>query len=371
MIGRIKIHSFLILMTVVGLAWVFSPLALCALPEAKKEAEITLSGLKIDPLNISGIAAKGDLLVLGSDEKSSIQVFKKSGLNTYQATSSGPIELDTPSPEIDIEGIAWNDRYVYAVCSHSLARKEIKNDKTVAENHKRLQVISEESAAQKRSQIFRLKLDAEGALVPHSLERITLHQILATHPIFERFQRIPSKENGIDIEAIAVDGNGLLIGFRGPSLRGPYIPVLALKFQEGLFQSDALRVEDRFLDLGGRGIRDMAAVPGGEFLVLGGPVGDEPIAYQLYYWDGQDALPGTDAPDAQSHVKPLCQISCPRVLADHTLPMPGESYTACNDSMAKPEGVEALEIKEGKIRFIIAYDGAPAGMPTLFSCALR
>ena len=161
----------------------------------------------------------------------------------------------------------------------------------------------------------------------------------------------------------------LLIGFRGPSLRGPYIPVLALKFKGGRFKTDAIRPEDRFLDLGGRGIRGMTEVSGGGFLVLGGPIGDEPTPFQLYFWDGQDALPGKDAPEAKDHVKPICRISCPDVRLDgEKVTVLSENYVSCDESSAKAEGVEFVEIKEGEIRFIIAYDTAPNGAPTLFSC---
>lgn len=161
----------------------------------------------------------------------------------------------------------------------------------------------------------------------------------------------------------------MLIGFRGPSLRGPYIPVLALTFKGDRFKTDSIRSEDRFLDLGGRGIRDMTKIPGGGFLVLGGPVGDEPTPYQLYFWDGQDALPGKDAPDAKNHVKPICRISCPEIPLDgKNVAVLSDNYVSCDTSSAKAEGVEFVEMKEGEIRFIIVYDSATNRAPTLFSC---
>ena len=366
--ARGKMHRFLLVLIATG--WILSVssvVAICAPPDAKKEATLNLSGVSIDPLNVSGIATRDGLLVIGSDEGSSIQVFKKTGPNTYQATASGPIQLDAPSAEVDIEGIAWDESYLYVVGSHSLARKQVKNDKTVAENHKRL--ADEPKDEQSRKQLFRLKLDPEGTLISGSLEKMTLDNVFKNHPILERFRHIPSKENGIVIEAIAVNGSELLIGFRGPSLRGPYIPVLVLKFKGGRFKTDAIQTDDRFLDLGGRGIRDMTKVPDGGFLVLGGPVGDEPTPYQLYFWDGQDALPGKDAPEAKDHVKPICRISCPDVHLDgKNVAALGENYVSCDNSSAKAEGVEFVDMQESEIRFIIVYDTAPNGAPTLFSC---
>lgn len=355
------------LFVLILMGWMLSVLpvvAICAPPDAKKEATLNLSGVSIDSLNVSGIAVRDGLLVIGSDEGASIQVFKKTGPNTYQAIASGPIQLDASSREVDIEGIAWGEGHVYVVGSHSLARKEAKEDKTVAQNHQRLADEPRDEVA--RKQIFRLKLDFNGALVPGSLEHITLDQVFQSHPILERFSHIPSKENGIDIEAIAVNGNELLVGFRGPSLRGPYIPVLVLTFQGDRFETAAIGTEDRFLDLGGRGIRDMTAIPGGGLLVLGGPVGDEPTPYQLYFWDGHDALPGKDAPKAKDRVKPICRIGCPDVDLDGAVR--SNNTVSCDTSPAKAEGVEFVEMKGGEIRFIIVYDTATNGAPTLFSC---
>ncbi len=114
------------LFVLISTGWMLSALpivAICAPPDAKKEATLNLSGVSIDPLNVSGIAEKDGLLVIGSDEGSSIQVFKKTGPHTYEATASGPIQLDAQSAEVDIEGIAWGDSHDYVVGSHSLARK--------------------------------------------------------------------------------------------------------------------------------------------------------------------------------------------------------------------------------------------------------
>ena len=99
---------------------------------------------------------------------------------------------------------------------------------------------------------------------------------------------IDSKENGIDIEGIAVRDGVPYVGFRGPVLRGNDVPVLVVK------QFDiASDHELRFVNLGGLGIRDLVAVHGG-FLVLAGAVGDAQLPYELWFWTGDDALEGTD-----------------------------------------------------------------------------
>ncbi len=51
-----------------------------------------------------------------------------------------------------------------------------------------------------------------------------------------------------------------------------------------------------YLTLGGRGIRGMSEMAKKEdgYLVLAGPVGDEPTPYMLYHWNGEDTVPEID-----------------------------------------------------------------------------
>jgi hypothetical protein len=80
-------------------------------------------------------------------------------------------------------------------------------------------------------------------------------------------------------------------------------------------------------------------------------VGDGPTSYRLYLWDGEDAVPGKDRPDASGHVRPLCGI-----------PLPSDT--------AKAEAVGFLEHEAGTLRVLIAYDGAENGAPMVFACPM-
>jgi Protein of unknown function (DUF3616) len=94
-----------------------------------------------------------------------------------------------------------------------------------------------------------------------------LQGILKGDKILGPFTKIPSKENGTDIEGIAVKDETLFLGFRGPVRRENFVPVMVLQLD---------RPEDyelRFVNLDGHGIRDITAVENG-FLIIGGPVGD-------------------------------------------------------------------------------------------------
>lgn len=303
----------------------------------------------IDPENISGVAVSGDFLILGSDEGAAIQVLKKQSQNTYLSDKDQRIILDDSGEEVDIEGIAAGEEYIYVVGSHSRKRQKVKKNKSLKKNKKRLATVKTEPS---REQLFRLKLDQNGQLLEESIQQITLRDIFKSHPVLALFQPIPSKENGIDIEGIAINEKQgeVYLGFRSPVLRGNFTPIMVLTFTNGKFKKKNIKHELRYLSLGGRGVRGMTQLSNA-FLILGGPVGGQPMSYMLYYWDGKDMLPGKDHPEAATHIKQLCEIPLP-------------------DSKAKAEGIEFLKQENGKVYVLVVYDGEKNGGGKIFSCSL-
>jgi hypothetical protein len=89
-----------------------------------------------------------------------------------------------------------------------------------------------------------------------------------------------SKVGGLDVEGAARWGDRLLLGLRGPLLDGGRALVLALPAG-----APASGVVDAWaLDLGGRGVRDMAQ-DGDALLILAGPTGGGPApSPALYRW---------------------------------------------------------------------------------------
>ena len=336
--------------------------------DSKLIKDITLEGdlIKQDKKpnirdNISGISIKGDILVVGSDEGADILVFKKEDDLKYNEAEHVCIPLDGKScgkerkgTEIDIEGMAWGKKYLYVIGSHSRARKRVKSDKSASENRNRLETVKIEPT---REQLFRLKLDKEGKIVEGSkIKKISLRNLFANHRILSLFQPIPSKENGIDIEGLAVkkvDGEDrLYLGFRGPVLRGNYAMIMILEFEEGKFKAKKIKdnLKIHYVNLGGRGIRGITEVKSGGFILLSGPVSDakmddEKTRYKLYFWNGED--------DDVSGVarKPLC-------------PVPVRKG-------AKAEGIELLnkgKANTDEYQFVVVYDGAKKGGATFFTC---
>lgn len=97
----------------------------------------------------------------------------------------------------------------------------------------------------------------------------------------------PGKENGLDIEGLAVFDERLLIGMRGPVLRGWAVlleiePVDQAPGRLALAViADGQRYRKHFLDLDGLGIRELAR-DGDDLLIIAGPTMPLPGAQRLY-----------------------------------------------------------------------------------------
>jgi len=135
-------------------------------------------------------------------------------------------------------------------------------------------------------------------------------------------------------------------------LRGNFTPILRCRFGPPPTDHEIL-----FVDLGGRGVRDLATVDDG-ILILAGPVGDGPGSYQLYLWDGRDMVPGTGAPTS---------VKDPglRLLGD--LPDP----TPLDGSHPKAEGLAIMEAKDKPWEVLVVYDGLNDGNATRFKVDKR
>lgn len=292
--------------------------------------------------DVSAIAAFDDFLVIGSDEavgtenENYVQVLRRTGANQYNVDHNILVLKGNKEDgkEMDIEGIAVSGHDIYVIGSHSCRRKTVKSD----EKHKaNLKTFSDDEIRQEKNRyaLFRLTVDANAQETKR--KQISLRDIIKNDPVLKTFDKIPSKENGIDIEGIAVKDDWLYVGFRGPLFRENYTPVMKLQFDNPKDTYELL-----FLNLGGRGIRDIASVSGG-FLILAGPVGDGPGSYQLYFWDGKDMVPGSNRRvEEVGHVNLLGELIPPE--------------------KGKAEGVVVLGSTDDATHdLVIVYDGAQNG----------
>ena len=91
---------------------------------------------------------------------------------------------------------------------------------------------------------------------------------------------MPSKENGLDIEGIAIARDHVSLGLRGPILDG--FAVIA-----HLEVDTDLNVKDHylsFLDLGGLAVRDLCRATG-RLVIIAGPMNDAEGPLAIYEWE--------------------------------------------------------------------------------------
>ncbi|UVK35812.1 DUF3616 domain-containing protein (plasmid) [Mesorhizobium sp. AR10] len=103
---------------------------------------------------------------------------------------------------------------------------------------------------------------------------------LAGDAYLKPFLGLPSKENGLDIEGLAVTEDEVLLGLRGPRLDNSAV-VVHLRLNKNL-EVKSYRLS--FLDLGSLAIRDLSR-NGKAIFIIAGPVGDALGPFRLYRWE--------------------------------------------------------------------------------------
>lgn len=204
--------------------------------------------------------------------------------------------------EVDVEGLDYHDGYLWLVGSHSIKRKRLKVDKDRDDEDKKSIIrLSETDAEGNRFILARIPLTAgddtgehdlrrsvesrslEAAQLPCTMTGNSLTDAIAgkgrgeADPHLYPYLSIPGKDNGFDIEGLAVSGESIFLGLRGPVLRG-WAVVLEIRVEAD--HSSVLRLKQigpgkrpykkHFLDLGGLGVRDLC-IDGSDLLILAGP----------------------------------------------------------------------------------------------------
>ena len=249
--------------------------------------------------NLSGAAFTGDWLWVAGDEACGVDRLRRLDPVSGEALRFGEVRdfpladlLDLPGAaeeEADLEGMAVADGFLWVVGSHGLKRKNAKPGRDHAENAKRLAKVTLdgnrrllaclpiEANANGEPCLVREAADGRRALrLKGDAETNLLTRALADDPHFGPYMAIPGKDNGFDIEGLAVDGHRLLLGLRGPVLRG-WSAVLEIAIDT---RSDPLRlvplddsgtlIRKHFLQLDGLGVRDLH-FSGDDLYILAGP----------------------------------------------------------------------------------------------------
>lgn len=254
--------------------------------------------------DVSGVARIGDTLFLACDETATVEVLHRVGDARYGEHETVHLDelFDLPDPdgELDIEGLAIDDGRLWIVGSHSCTRRKPKKDEPV--DAKALNRLAEIKPNPNRHFLGcvplvplgerRWCIGDEGAMLPVKHGHNALSKVLTKDPHIAPFIGVPAKENGFDIEGIAVDGNCVAVGLRGPVINewAVIVSFRAKAKRRKIRVDKPLDYTKHWLGLDGLGVRDLKA-DGPDLLILAGPTQalDGPV--RVYRWSGwRDAV---------------------------------------------------------------------------------
>lgn len=275
------------------------PLALDGAPDKKGDRRAELSGVVLD----------GDKLVAISNEPLKhndfpAQVFRRSGAGYVFDHDEVVARPDgTACVKADFEGLTRAGETYFAIGSHSLT--------------------SEGEACPERRTLVSFRLTGAPGRV-QSLALSSLDPIITAHPDLKGHVGQLPKEGGVDIEGLAAQGGHLFVGFRGQVAGNN---ALVLVIPQDLAKIGPSTTTTRHVDLGGRGIRDLAPLADGRLVILAGPSGkDKSTTFRTYIWDGLSPSPELE-----------CDLG----------PFGG----------TKPEGIALIPGEASPRRYVLVYDG--------------
>jgi hypothetical protein len=264
--------------------------------------------------NLSAVRTDGRVVWLAGDETATVERLEADNEQepaeygdgrTFRLADLVRLPGEDEDEEADIEGLARSGNFLWAVGSHSLRRKQIKLRHSGAKALKRLARVEGQANRQILVRIPVVDIDGLPCLVAEAVvngvrHRATilggrggLRELLRDDEHLAPFLPIPGKDNGLDVEGIAVQGERVYLGLRGPVLRGwafvlelrPYVD----REEPGRLRlrpfDDGMPYRKHVLDLDGLGVRDLCPC-GDDLLVLAGPTMDLDGPVRIYRWHG-------------------------------------------------------------------------------------
>jgi hypothetical protein len=283
------------------------------------DVEHALAGGKDLRDGLSAAARVGPDLFVAADEGTALErLTTADGAAFGEHATFGLAELlDLPGGsgvEVDVEGMDYREPYLWVVGSHSLKRK--KPDPDAEDAAAEIDTLAEIRDEENRYLLARIPLERDRETGRHTPRRSCpdpadpartltaarvkgegrksqLMRALAKDPHLGPFRGVPGKDNGLDVEGLALAGERVFLGLRGPVLRG-WATILEtepvetkdperLKLRK--IGPGGRRFRKHFLDLGGLGIRELST-DGPDLLILAGPTLDMDGPVTLFRWIG-------------------------------------------------------------------------------------
>ncbi|MCG6943521.1 MAG: DUF3616 domain-containing protein [Thiohalocapsa sp.] len=274
----------------------------------------------------------------GTDERNGLscltpQPAAASGAATFgahrQIDLAGALDLpDGKDEEIDIEGMDYGEGRIWFVGSHTSTRRGAEPDDLGRKQRKALRDVKRrlnrfmlgcfepDGAAVRLAQ---LPIGKRGNKLSEALrDDDHLAPFLRSQDARPGWPQLAAKENGFDIEGLAVRGERLFLGLRGPVLRG-WALLLEVAVDDG--KAPKLKLEQigralggkkrvyrkHFLALDGMGVRDLCW-QGNDLLLLAGPTMD--ITGRQTLWRLRDAATLDDDSITRRgrHLEPLFDL---------------------------------------------------------------
>ena len=250
--------------------------------------------------NLSAVAAYGDYLWTASDEGRTIECLKRdgSGYRLHDQVKLDDICTELPQDpdpdtgklaEADIESLAICGKKLWICGSHCRVRAKPKKKPGEPDDVKRVVPHFKTRPSRHLFGYARIKGDGGGLakMATHLpfTKAGSLRDLLAKMEFLDDFVGLPSKENGLDIEGLSViPKNRVFFGLRGP-LADSFAIVVEAKFDSDLKLAGDMALH--FIDLGGLGVRDLAAYRD-DLLILAGPVSGLRSPFRIYRWHPLD-----------------------------------------------------------------------------------
>lgn len=266
--------------------------------------------------NFSAGARVGNTLFLAADERAAVDRLVPAGRRAWGEHKRFPLgkllPLADPDEEADLEGLAAEDDWLWVLGSHARTRPKPEKEKDECIDLAKLADLKD---TRPRCLLGRVPLvDEDDVTTPVAVDgkrkagllKQTPHgndlsKALRDDPLIAPFMRVPAKEGGLDIEGIAVCGDRVALGLRGPVIA---THAVLLELEITAKKSGRLRLEGapvkRLLAMEGLGIRDLKR-SGGDLLILAGPSTGLSGPCALYRWRGWTDDPPQDATRVRLH----------------------------------------------------------------------